>query len=775
MNEGNINCNNSNSGGSNNSAEVSDEVLDEDDDSSSSFDESQEKPPNSQNFLKKKKKLNKVNNKKVYKNEIKIDDFKIIERKESFQSFNENDNICLDLNEDKICKCQNESEIITLKVLSMDEKKFSIEMNKNQKVSELKNSIMNKSTVPENRQRLIYKGKLLEDNNTLRYYNLKNDDCIHFIAKLENVDLNDANSSNNFDNRANGRNFGNNSTNITEIRSSIDNIFSDFGSIGLDAGIGVPLGIGVSQNRRVLPPLVPITFIRNSPWSTSRSPDDVIKQNYTCLLQNNLAISEMMVNSAFSSNFCKNTNLQIDFIDFENRIFSIGQWVDVKDTVRQWLEGEIIDIKEEFIDINENLDSINSSPTFQRSYESPSEYSNSSRRSRNNSSSRNRLYRNHLSNIYSNPQNLLERNDFQMLSNQLRRTDNDISLMDNQIEKITRKKITKVKIHYIGWGETWDEWIISNSKRIMPFRYFTNEKYRNRICPSAREIKNNEDVRLLSKINELNKISEINKAVSTKFKNTNYNDLFVNKRQNDDGKNDNIKINSNISNLECGINDSREVNITNVLSNLGKNLFIKETYVDCIKDKIGHLKSLKSNLVYEENQIQNTENLKIAQNSFYLTLKQLQPILDRTGRSMTDSACLIDNCLQKNNLSKLEPQLYKILNERLKTNNSTSVSGGRVYNHPNICDRDLKHSVSHFKNKIPLLKRYERYTDLFDFSGRNEGESNLIFGNRSRRGNPIGNSFFMRNPFSNSNSNNSNINSTISNNNINVENINDNI
>ena len=109
------------------------------------------------------------------------------------------------------------------------------------------------------------------------------------------------------------------------------------------------------------------------------------------------------------------------------------------------------------------------------------------------------------------------------------------------------------------------------------------------------------------------------------------------------------------------------------------------------------MKNLKSNLIYDdENQANNAENLKSTQNSFYVTLKQLQPMLDRIGRSMTDSASLIDNCLQKNNLNKLEPQLFKILNEKLKTNNTTSVSGGRVYNHPNNFDRDLKHSVSLF-------------------------------------------------------------------------------
>lgn len=566
MSEGSRNNNNSNAG-NNNSADVSDEVLDEDDDSSSSFDESQEKPPNENIFLKKKTKLNKIEKKSEYANEIKIDDFKIIERKNSFNSNLGNLDNYLELNEDND---KNESNrLVNLKILSIDEKKFNIDIDVNKDVSELKTLITRKSTVPEFRQRLIFKGKLLEDNKTLKFYNLKNDDCIHFIAKLDNVEINeDLNNNsnnnlnantNNFANpsiypRVNIRNFGSNSNNITEIRSNLDMILNDFGT---------------SQNRRILPPLIPITFIRNSPFSI-RNPDDCIKQSYSCLIQNNLAVSEMLSNDFFSTNFEKGGNLMVDFIDFENRTFSIGQWVDVKDTVRQWLEGEIIDIKEEYLDINESIDSVNSSPTHQRSYESPSEYSNSSRRSRNNSAIRSRQFRNHLSNIYNNPQNLIDRNNYISLSNQLRKTENDVNLMDNQIEKISRKKVTKVKIHYIGWGETWDEWIVSSSKRIMPFRYFTNEKYRNRQCPSAREVKSTEDINLLSKINELNKISEINKVVSSKFKNTNYNDLFVNKKQFDDKGKNYSNFNSNMSNLEVGINDTREVNITNVLSNLGK-------------------------------------------------------------------------------------------------------------------------------------------------------------------------------------------------------------
>lgn len=54
-----------------------------------------------------------------------------------------------------------------------------------------------------------------------------------------------------------------------------------------------------------------------------------------------------------------------------------------------------------------------------------------------------------------------------------------------------------------------------------------------------------------------------------------------------------------------------------------------------ISNKINYLKDLKSSIEYTNNEEINTENIEQKQCLYYVTLKQLIPLLDRVGRSIT--------------------------------------------------------------------------------------------------------------------------------------------
>ncbi len=54
-----------------------------------------------------------------------------------------------------------------------------------------------------------------------------------------------------------------------------------------------------------------------------------------------------------------------------------------------------------------------------------------------------------------------------------------------------------------------------------------------------------------------------------------------------------------------------------------------------------NMNSIKNSLEYTPIETENNENIKNSQCAFYLTLKQIQPVLDRAGRSLCGKLCLL--------------------------------------------------------------------------------------------------------------------------------------
>lgn len=332
---------------------------------------------------------------------------------------------------------------IELKVISMDEKIFIIKVNINDKVSDLKAKIEQVSEVPIDRQRLIHKGKQLDNEKQLKSYNMSHMDAIHFIAKLQ-VDNEPRNSTVDQPPRL--------TRDILDINNPLPFGFLSF----------PPL-----RRRR----------IREVTTNT-----DVV-DNMHSIVQNNTVIEDFIncenINENFSSERLKkiiNLDYKIDLIDFEKRTFTIGQWIDVKDTVHQWLEAEVIEIE----DYSED---------------------NSQR---------------------------------------------------------------KIKVHYIGWDENWDEWLPFNSRRVMPFRYFTVEKFKDRFCPSIKTISSTNSEKMFEQLmknriisDQLRKNNRIQTNMSNSKNTSNY--LSLNKNKND-----------NIDNTDKQLSNNIELNLTSILSSMGK-------------------------------------------------------------------------------------------------------------------------------------------------------------------------------------------------------------
>ena len=335
---------------------------------------------------------------------------------------------------------------------------------------------------------------------------------------------------------------------------------------------------------------------------------------------------------------------KINCFNLNKRILAKGQWVDVKDTVEQWLEAQVIEVSE-----------------------------------------------------------------------------------DNKM----------VKIHYNHWSTRWDEWIETNSPRIMPFRYHTRQSTLTNYHSPFPNKKPDMGVTLLS-FENLNRNSCVHPSNLTQQRNRNSSVIStspLNSQNNNNANNENSSssitmnrgiqtnneneisnnnIANNNSNLNSNNNNSNDnnrnenettnrLNINSFVSSLGRrsqgryaeppppvpspkhqepdpeNHIVKNLggdgflgifrEFDQINKVIG---SLSSELLNEHNnntEILTPNKLSEIQNKSYYNLKRLIPILDRTGRIYSDISTFIEHSMKTNQLELLSKNLFADvgrINEDLK-------------------------------------------------------------------------------------------------------------
>ena len=177
--------------------------------------------------------------------------------------------------------------------------------------------------------------------------------------------------------------------------------------------------------------------------------------------------------------------------------------------------------------------------------------------------------------------------------------------LEAQVIEISEDK-KKVKIHYNHWGNRWDEWINTNSPRIMPFRYHTRQNSLSNYNSPSPNQKPDTGVTLLSNNNNNNNDTQIN----------NENHILKN-----------LETNGYISMF----NEIDKIN--KVISNLSTSLLIEDRNSD------------KNNI--QENQ-----------KKFYYNLKRLIPLLDRSGRLYSDISIFFENAINNNNLDLISKNLF---------------------------------------------------------------------------------------------------------------------
>ena len=195
------------------------------------------------------------------------------------------------------------SQEITIKIQTLDNS-FSLKINQSLTIIQLKEEISKKYNIPKDKQRLIFQGKFLKDNETLSFYKITDGCVIQLIAKS----LEEKNPNPNSSQRTNNSNRNANNQRANEVY-----------------------------------PIIQIPFRTNRRRRRLSLPHFDITEYIEGFYQNLISLDNY--NNTKKKFDPKASNNIIEVFDFNKSSYEVGEWVDVKDTINQWLEAQVMKVK----------------------------------------------------------------------------------------------------------------------------------------------------------------------------------------------------------------------------------------------------------------------------------------------------------------------------------------------------------------------------------------------------------------------------------------------
>ena len=271
--------------------------------------------------------------------------------------------------------------------------------------------------------------------------------------------------------------------------------------------------------------------------------------------------------------------------------------------------------------------------------------------------------------------------------------------LDAQVMEVSEDN-KMVKIHYNHWSTRWDEWISTNSPRIMPFRYHTRQVTLTNYNSPFPNKKPDIGITLLSfeNINKEGCVHPLSLSRQRNRSNSNSNNTGVNNNATNENNPPPSNESSNITNSNNTNNQNYlSINITrrrrnsryaeppppipspkhqepdpdnHLMKNLGAEGFLG---VFNEFNKINKtIEGLSSSLLNEHNnntEILTPKRLSEIQTKSYYDLKRLIPLLDRTGRIYSDISAFFEHSIKTNQLELISRNLFSDVgrvNEDLK-------------------------------------------------------------------------------------------------------------
>ncbi|KAF0699988.1 Aste57867_9468 [Aphanomyces stellatus] len=206
---------------------------------------------------------------------------------------------------------------IEIRIKTLNDQTFSLHVSRSISVRDLKTELQGTTHVPLQRQRLIYRGKLLRDGDVLSAYNVEDGHTVHLVARPERASLPDAMATTD-------------PLHASSYRQRLARLDSST-STSL-AGMRRRLGMNTAT---VVPPVAPFSGLVDTGSSSSS------------ILSEPEAESSVRESPLPSVEHLRQGLLTIQTLlsaSDHRRRFHVGQWLDVKDTVNQWLEATVLDV-----------------------------------------------------------------------------------------------------------------------------------------------------------------------------------------------------------------------------------------------------------------------------------------------------------------------------------------------------------------------------------------------------------------------------------------------
>jgi len=210
--------------------------------------------------------------------------------------------------------------ILNIKIKTLDNSLHEFTVTKETSVDDLKNKIAAKINVPVNRQRIIFQGKMLKNHDNMATYKIEDGHVLHLVAnpgisQEQERDVSNLATNNNRDGEA----------------SPVSDALVDLELIsGLIRTLSETTFNRRNLRRRLLQQRT------NGFHMDVHESLDTIRQNSQNI--------RMLLNHTNKPNIPEIG--PFNPFNFSSRRLQIGQWVDVKDTIDQWLEAQVINIRE---------------------------------------------------------------------------------------------------------------------------------------------------------------------------------------------------------------------------------------------------------------------------------------------------------------------------------------------------------------------------------------------------------------------------------------------
>lgn len=210
---------------------------------------------------------------------------------------------------------------------------YNLTVNRDARISEVKARLFDITSIAINRQRLIYRGRVLQDESVLQEYNIEDGHTVHMVARPVNFqELQQAQQSS--------------TTTTGNTRAPVPPVAAALPThrVTPTAGAGTASAEEANTMEHIRQSMLTLHTL------ISTMDTDVInrsyRQHYPTLVSlveasdhtgtNGMLVDEEATNHAASSATGAANRATAGVEPAAQRRFFVGQWVDVKDTVQQW-------------------------------------------------------------------------------------------------------------------------------------------------------------------------------------------------------------------------------------------------------------------------------------------------------------------------------------------------------------------------------------------------------------------------------------------------------